>query len=181
MKREIEAAQEIDAFARERIDCSGNGESIAEPAPFKWIGGNELTQMTPRRKQMVVDKIIAAGGLTVIASKSKSGKTTLMVEICHAVSTGRAVLGRYSVTQGPVLYWLADDSNVDRFAESWRTVSGDISVENFHLCVMSPALVPRRHYQSAESGRAIPPSAHRGRFLHDCTHATSQGLRFRKG
>ncbi len=98
--------------------------------------------MKPRDKQMVVDKILPAGGLTVIASKSKSGKTTLMVEFCHAVSTGRPALGQYNVIQGPVLYWLADDANVNRFAESWRVVSGDASVEDFHLCVVRQHLYP---------------------------------------
>lgn len=143
MKREIVVEPEIDAFARERIagkdDNHGSG---AEPEPFVWIGGAELTQMKPRNKQMVVDRILPAGGLTVIASKSKSGKTTLMAELCHAVSTGRAALGHYSVIQGPVLYWLADDANVGRFAETWRVVSGDVSVENFHLCVKRQHLYP---------------------------------------
>jgi RecA-family ATPase len=58
---------------------------------------------------MVVDQILPAGALRLNASKAKTGKTTLMVEICHAVSLGRPALGYYAVTQGPVLYWLADD------------------------------------------------------------------------
>jgi RecA-family ATPase len=137
MKREIVNEQEIDAFALER------GESKnTDPEPFHWIGGEELTQMKPRPKRMVVDRILPAGALTLNASKSKTGKTTLMVEICHAVSTGRPALGHYSVIPGPVLYWLADDANVDRFAEAWRIVSGDVKVENFHLCVMRQHLYP---------------------------------------
>jgi RecA-family ATPase len=141
--REIVAEPEIDAFAREHVGDKIDGhDPIAEPPPFVWIGGTELTQMKPRNKQMVVDKILPAGGLTVIASKSKTGKTTLMIEFCYAVSTGRPALGVYPVTQGPVLYWLADDANVGRFAESWRIVSGDVNVENFHLCVMRQRLYP---------------------------------------
>ena len=142
MKHEIVAEPEIDAFARKAIDGNDNHGSVVEPEPFVWIGGAELTQMKPRKKQMVVEQILPAGGLTVIASKSKSGKTTLMVEFCHAVSTGRPALGKYSVMHGPVLYWLADDANVDRFAENWRIVSGDVSVENFHLCVRRQHLFP---------------------------------------
>ncbi len=143
MKREIVAELEIDAFARESIDGNyDNHGSVVGPEPFVWIGGAELTQMKPRNKQMVVDKILPAGALTVIASKSKSGKTTLMVEFCHAVSTGRLALGQYSVIRGPVLYWLADDANVDRFAESWRVVSEDVAAEDFHLCVLRQHLYP---------------------------------------
>lgn len=104
MKREIVAEPEIDAFAREPVgDKSDSHDSIAEPPPFVWIGGTELMQMKPRNKQMVVDRILPAGGLTVIASKSKSGKTTLMVEICHAVSTGRPVLGQRDTGTGSLL------------------------------------------------------------------------------
>jgi hypothetical protein len=141
VKREIVSEPEIDAFAREAIGEESHG-SVVEPEPFVWIGGAELTQMKPREKQMVVERIVPAGGLTIIASKSKSGKTTLMVEFCHAVSTGRAALGRYNVIRGPVLYWLTDDANVDRFAENWRIVSGEVKVEDFHLCVRRQSLFP---------------------------------------
>ncbi len=143
MKREIVSEPQIDTFAQESVgDNDDTHNSTAEPEPFVWIGGTELTEMEPRNKQMVVDKVLPAGGLTVIASKSKSGKTTLMVEVCHAVSTGRPALGHYKVIHGPVLYWLADDANVPRFAESWRVVSGEVSVENFHLCVIRQHLYP---------------------------------------
>lgn len=139
MKREILAEEDIDAFASE---TSESDDSIAEPAPLLWIGGAELTTMEPRRKQMVVDRILPAGALVLNASKAKSGKTTLMVEICYAVSTGRPALGHYAVTQGPVLYWLADDPNVSRFAEAWRTVSGEEKIDNFHLSTVRQHLYP---------------------------------------
>src|SRR5579864_5262922 len=100
MKREIVDEQGIEEFAREHGNPNA-GESLPEPKPFHWIGGEELTQMKPRLKQMVVDKILPAGGLTLNASKSKTGKTTLMVEICHSVSTGRPALGHYGVLPGP--------------------------------------------------------------------------------
>lgn len=67
MKREIVAEPEIDAFARETMGDKHDNHGSAEPEPFRWIGGTELTQMKPRSKQMVVDKILPAGGLTVIA------------------------------------------------------------------------------------------------------------------
>jgi RecA-family ATPase len=143
MKREIIDEKDIDAFASDSADSSdGPSNSSTGPEPFVWIGGGELTKMEAKRKPMVVDKILPAGALTLNASKSKSGKTTLMIEICHAVATGRPVLGRFPVTQGPVLYWLADDANVPRFAEAWRIVGGDEQVENFHLCLMRQHLYP---------------------------------------
>jgi len=140
MKREIIDERDIDAFAGDSVDRPAN--SSAEPEPFAWIGGGELTKMESKRKPMIVDKMLPAGALTLNASKSKSGKTTLMVEVCHAVSTGRPVLARYAVTSGPVLYWLADDANVARFAEAWRIVSGDERVEDFHLSVKRQHLHP---------------------------------------
>ena len=143
MKREIVAEEDIDAFASEHLGGDGNAvDSVADAKPLVWIGGEELTQMEPRKKQMVVDRILPAGALTLNASKAKTGKTTLMVEVCHAVSLGRPALGHYAVTHGPVLYWLADDANVDRFAESWRIVSGDLKVENFHLSTTRQHLYP---------------------------------------
>jgi hypothetical protein len=58
VKREIVDEPEIDAFARERGNPNNEDhDSIGEPEPFHWIGGAELTQMKPRNKQMVVDKI----------------------------------------------------------------------------------------------------------------------------
>ncbi len=139
MKREIVAEADIEAFARATAD---HGPEPTDPEPLVWIGGAELSQITPRCKQMVVDKFLPAAASMLNASKAKSGKTTLMVEICHAVSTGRLALGRYTVTQGPVLYWLADDPNVSRFAEAWRVVSGGATVENFHLCTTRQHLYP---------------------------------------
>jgi AAA domain len=142
MKREILGVDDIEEFVGEATKMKGSGQSLAEPEPFVWIGGPQLTQMQPRCKQMVVDKILPAGGLTLNAAKSKIGKTTLMVELCHAVATGRPALGRYAVMQGPVLYWLADDTNVSRFAENWRIVSGDAAVDAFHMCTMRQHLYP---------------------------------------
>jgi RecA-family ATPase len=143
MKREIVNESEIDNFVSDFADA-GNKQSgqIKEPQPFTWIGGKQLAQMVPRSKQMVVDKILPAGSLTINASKAKSGKTTLMIELCHAVSTGRAALGHYPVLAGPVLYWLPDDANVERFSENWRLVTGGLEVENFHLCTTRQNLYP---------------------------------------
>src|SRR5215469_4678881 len=142
MKREIVVEADIDAFRNESISGEAGSDAVSAPEPLVWIGGEELTQMKPRIKQMVVDKILPAGALMLNASKAKTGKTTLMVEICHAVSTGRPALGHYAVKHGPVLYWLADDPNVSRFAESWRTVAADSKVENFHLCTTRQHLYP---------------------------------------
>lgn len=142
MKREIVAESDIDAFANETAGKNGATASLVDPQPLIWIGGAELAEVKPRCKQMVVDKILPAGALALNASKAKTGKTTLMVEICHAVSTGRPALGHYAVTQGPVLYWLADEPNVSRFAEAWRIVSRGEKIENFHLCTTHQHLYP---------------------------------------
>ena|SRR5215469_5643552 len=99
MKREIVGVADIDAFASASMANGADKNSIADPDPLVWIAGSQLTQMEPRRKQMVVDKILPGGALMLNASKAKTGKTTLMVEICHAVSTGRPALGYYAVTQ----------------------------------------------------------------------------------
>jgi RecA-family ATPase len=106
---------------------------------------------------MVVDKILPAGALMLNASKAKAGKTTLMVEICHAVATGRPALGHYAVIQGPVLYWLADDPNVSRFAETWRIVSGDVKIKNFHLSTMHQHLYPNGMINLRKAVRQFQP------------------------
>jgi len=116
--------------------------SKGDPAPFTWIAGKELTGMNVQPPKMIIRKTIPAGALTVTCAKSKSGKTTLIAEFCHAIATGRPALGHYAVIQGPVLYWLADDSNVTRFARAWREIAGDVPVENFHLCVARQPLYP---------------------------------------
>jgi RecA-family ATPase len=142
MKREIVDEADIDAFTTESVDRGADTNSVADPEPLTWIGGAELAAVRPRRKQMVVDRILPAGALVLNASKAKTGKTTLMVEFCYAVSTGRPALGHYAVTHGPVLYWLADDPNMSRFAEAWRIVSGDVEIENFHLSTTRQHLYP---------------------------------------
>lgn len=145
MKVEITAEPELNAFAQAQAGKSNtpsNGNGPNDPKPFTWIGGPELSRMEPRRNEMVVQNIMPAGGLTLNASKSKTGKTTLMVEICHAVATDRPALGKYAVKHGPVLYWLADDSNVNRFSETWRIVTNGEDVVNFQLCVVRQHLHP---------------------------------------
>jgi hypothetical protein len=58
MKREIVVETDIDEFANER----GQDDAPAgDPVPLRWIGGVELSQIRPRSKEMVVDKILPAG------------------------------------------------------------------------------------------------------------------------
>jgi hypothetical protein len=121
---------------------NGNGKENGRVPPFTWISGNQLSVMERRTKDMIIAGQVAKGSLTINSAKAKSGKTTLTVELCHAVATGRPALGEFAVIQGPVLYWLADDSNVERFSESWKLIAGDTAVENFHLCVARTPLYP---------------------------------------
>src|ERR1700688_4976326 len=102
VKHEIVAEVELEAFAEAQSKKPAS-KPDGGPKPFIWIGGVELTRMEPRLRQMIVENILPAGGLTINSSKAKSGKTTLMVEICHAVATGRPALGHYEVKAGPVL------------------------------------------------------------------------------
>ena len=157
MKREIVEVTDIDAFARQPRGGEVDTNSATDLEPLIWIGGAELAEVKPRRKQMVVDRILPAGALVLNASKPKTGKTTLMVEFCCAVSTGRPALGHYAVTHGPVLYWLADDPNVSRFAEIWRIVSGDAKIENFQLCTTRQHLYPDGITNLREAVRQFQP------------------------
>ena len=127
----------------ERAESKPNGAANkGEPAPFSWIGGEKLSAMSTERPKMTVEKLLPAGALIVICAKAKSGKTTLIAELAYATCTGRPALGRYAVIQGPVLYWLADDSNVKRFARTWHDVAGNSEIKNFHLCVERQPLYP---------------------------------------
>ena len=118
------------------------GSDTSAVASFSWIGGEELSRMNVQPPKMIIEKILPAGALAVICAKSKSGKTTLIAEFCEAICTGRPALGHYTVIPGPVLYWLADDSNVTRFARAWRELTGDSPVKNFHLSVARQPLYP---------------------------------------
>jgi hypothetical protein len=61
MKREIAAEADIEAFASET--AAEGIASVSDPEPLVWIGGAQLMQIEPRRKQMIVDKILPAGAL----------------------------------------------------------------------------------------------------------------------
>jgi hypothetical protein len=139
MPFEIQSETELPRMdERAASKASSNGE----PIPFTWIAGEELAGMNVQAPKMIVEKILPAAALTVICAKSKTGKTTLIAELAHAICTGRPALGRYAVTQGTVLYWLADDSNVTRFNRAWREITGDVPVKNFQLCVARQPLYP---------------------------------------
>ena len=144
MPFEIHSETEL-SKVEERAGNPPNGVGNGEPAPFAWIGGMDLAAMNIQPPRMIVEKILPAGALTVICAKSKSGKTTLIAELAHAICTGRPALGHYAVTQGPVLYWLADDSNVTRFARAWQEITntkGSPAKDSFHLCVARQPLYP---------------------------------------
>jgi hypothetical protein len=156
MPFEIQSEAELpklDERAGNHKNEAGNGG----PEPFVWIGGTELSAMNVQPPKMIVEKILPAGALTVICAKSKSGKTTLVAELCQAICMGRPALGRYPVTQGPVLYWLADDSNVARFARAWREIAGDVPVRDFNLCVARQPLYPNGLINLEEAVKQFHP------------------------
>lgn len=63
---------DIDAFARESRGGELDTNSVTDPEPLIWIGGAELAEVKPRRKQMVVDRILPAGALVLNVSKAKT-------------------------------------------------------------------------------------------------------------
>jgi hypothetical protein len=68
--------------------------------------------------------LLPTKSFTLLSAHAKAGKSTLAMTVCHSVVTGRAVFGKYPVQRSNVLYWIPDDTNLERLARTWRAVAG---------------------------------------------------------
>lgn len=78
--------------------------------------------MIVQKRPNLIQGVMGAAGLTMVAADAKGGKSVLCLEACRAVTTGSDFLGRFPVIQGPALYWQADDTNRERFITNYQSV-----------------------------------------------------------
>jgi hypothetical protein len=128
----------------------------------KAVAASDLRTKTFASLLFVVPKLIPEG-VTILASKPKTGKSWLMLDVCLAAAAGRFTLGSLKPAHGDVLYLALEDSQrrlqrrVDKllspFDESWpnrltlatewrRTHDGGIAdIEDWAGSVPEPKLV----------------------------------------
>jgi 5S rRNA maturation endonuclease (ribonuclease M5) len=79
---------------------------ILKPMKVLWL--NELFAMPPQVVRWVVDEMLPSGGLSVLASKPKVGKSTLARYLALCIAKGLPFLDR-QVIQGSVLYFAFEE------------------------------------------------------------------------
>lgn len=78
----------------------------------------------------IVDKILGAGGISLLAAKPKAGKTTLCTQLALAVSKGEEFLGRGTI-KGRVLHLAVEEKKselIRRYKDQGATGKEDIFV-----------------------------------------------------
>jgi hypothetical protein len=90
---------------REAETPSGKKQVLPQPLALRPIG--ELLREDPSDVQWLVEQLLPAGGVSILAGKPKSGKSTLARALAVCVAQGRPWLGRRTV-QGPVFYLALD-------------------------------------------------------------------------
>ena len=104
-----EAAPLHDArFAR--FDPSGNRG--IEHSTLRLTALADLLAEPAEAVAWLVDRMLPAGGVSILAAKPKVGKSTLARTLALAVSRGEDVLGR-SATQGPVVYLALEEKRAE--------------------------------------------------------------------
>jgi putative DNA primase/helicase len=87
-----------------------NQPALSNPVlkPMKVLWLNELFAMPPQVVRWVVDEMLPSGGLSVLASKPKVGKSTLARYLSLCIAKGLPFLDR-QVIQGSVLYYAFEE------------------------------------------------------------------------
>ena len=127
-RRTIEGALRLSTehYKPQRANGNGNGHAhvvgTVPPAegvlpqqptlprpPVTLVSGSELLSMELPEPRWAVPGLLPEG-LSILGGKPKMGKSWLALGMCIAVASGGAVLGRISVTRGPVLYLALEDN-----------------------------------------------------------------------
>lgn len=106
-------------------------ENAADAKP-RWLSGEELARMQPKTREHLIEDLLPAAGVVMIAADAKAGKSTLALELCRAVCTGTRALEHFQAKQGTALYWMADDQARDRFVRNYQQVFDGQALPNFH-------------------------------------------------
>ena len=102
---------DLDVATIERaFSTDPNTDEYAQESHFDFLGIGSL--MKKKLKfDWVVDGLLQAKGLSIIAGRPKSGKSTLTRQLAKAIVRGEDFLGR-SVKKGKVLYCALEESDV---------------------------------------------------------------------
>jgi putative DNA primase/helicase len=89
-----------------------------EPAPeecFSFELGSELFGQPMLLHEMLVERVLTVGGLSVVYGGPNSGKTFLMLDLACCIARGIEWLGRYRVQRSAVLYLASEGPRSVRF------------------------------------------------------------------
>ncbi len=86
--------------------------SRVSPPKFKGLSYNEVLSYTPNPRRQLVEELVEAGTLGIIAGPPETFKSFFSIELAHKIATGGSVLNDTSqvLNTGPVQYWWQDDS-----------------------------------------------------------------------
>ena len=101
---------DIIGAARERIEALTLATPTAEGSRFTSLG--DLFDEQDEAIPWLVDRLLPAGGLSLILGKPKAGKSTLARCLCVAVATGQPWLGR-ACMRGPVAYLALEEKRFE--------------------------------------------------------------------
>jgi hypothetical protein len=93
--------------------------------------GKELAAMQIEQREQLVNGLLLAEGCVLLTADAKAGKSTLALELCRAVVTGTPALEFLNVSQGPALYWMADDGSRERFVRAYQQTFANEPLDNF--------------------------------------------------
>lgn len=103
------------------------GQSSHDSDPLNWVGNiiwaRELDTKKFKPVEWLIDGILPAGGLGIIAGKSKIGKSWLVLHIALCVAGGLPAFGRIQTKKSSVLY-LALEDNERRLQDRIRKLIG---------------------------------------------------------
>lgn len=98
----------------------------------RWISGEELARMKVEKREDLVEGLLPTEGLVLFTADAKAGKSTLALELCRAVCTGTPALERFNTKRTGAIYWMADDTNVNRFVANYQKTFGGVGATDFH-------------------------------------------------
>lgn len=98
----------------------------------RWLSGEELARMQPKTREHLIEDLLPAAGVVMIAADAKAGKSTLALELCRAVCTGTRALEHFPAKHGTTIYWMADDTSQGRFIRNYQEIFGGQGLPNFH-------------------------------------------------
>ncbi|MDP3993424.1 MAG: bifunctional DNA primase/polymerase [bacterium] len=100
----------FDSIARTEMQRRTNGSPQTDEAPqFEPIKLSELMAKKFPEQKWIVEKLVPAEGITIIAGHPKSGKTWFALDVAKSVANGDPLFGKFATHKAPVL--IIDEEN----------------------------------------------------------------------